>query len=126
MSNYPDNWDEIAKGIKDKNHWKCERCGVLHDPLNGYTMTVHHLIPDTFLIDSWNLACLCQRCHLTVQDRIDMDTIYLLKYTNWLSHHLGGYRRWRNRQRRRKFFIKMIFLLYCYLQKIKEWLFYEG
>lgn len=27
---YPDNWDEIAKSIKERAGWKCERCGVEH------------------------------------------------------------------------------------------------
>lgn len=125
MKEYSDNWSEIAKEVKDRNHWKCERCGHFHDPLNGYTMTVHHAIPDTFLNEKWNLMCLCQRCHLAMQDRINFDTLYLLAYENWLSPHIRGYRRWKARQKRRLLFIKFFFPLYCYLQKIKEWLFYE-
>lgn len=27
---YPDNWDEIARSIKERAGWACERCGVEH------------------------------------------------------------------------------------------------
>ena len=65
MSKYPENWDEIAKAVKDRAGWKCEWCGQPHDsdPKNGNILTVQHLDRDTENPDA-PMAALCQRCHM--------------------------------------------------------------
>ncbi len=97
---YPENWPEIAERIKEKNGCKCERCGHPHDPAAGYTLTVHHLVPDKSLCQDWNLAALCQRCHLCIQNRIDMfQRIFeFVNVSDWFKPHHEGFLEWQNRK----------------------------
>jgi len=91
---YPENWKEIARKVKEKNNWKCERCGHKHDPSNGYTLTVHHLDGNPRNCADWNLACLCQKCHLSVQARVRMEQKFwtaILPVSEWFKPHLKGY-----------------------------------
>jgi len=37
---YPENWHEIANRIKEKNQWKCERCGHKHEVESDHVLTV--------------------------------------------------------------------------------------
>lgn len=68
MSNqYPADWPEIALNIKRAACWTCEHCGHIHDPENGYCLTVHHLDGDKAHCEFDNLVALCQRCHLRIQ-----------------------------------------------------------
>lgn len=99
MNEYPDNWDEIAARIKEINGWKCERCGHPHDPENGYTLTVHHLIPDKSLCEDFNLCALCQRCHLSIQAHVVMfQTMFeFFEVATWFQPHLDGFREWKAR-----------------------------
>jgi hypothetical protein len=94
MNNYPDNWTEIAKEIKDAAGWKCERCDHPHDQASGHVLTVHHLVPDKSLCEPWNLAALCQRCHLRIQGRVDMNQMYMFPHSKWLLPHLEGFMKW--------------------------------
>ena len=101
MSEYPFNWREITTKLKDVANWKCERCGHVHDPVNGYCITVHHLFPDKSLCEDWNLAVLCQRCHLTVQARVKMEQLFfedILDVSEWFKPHLEGFRRWQEKK----------------------------
>lgn len=94
MNDYPTNWPEIAQRIKDKAGWKCERCNHVHDAPAGYCLTVHHLDGDKANCEDWNLAALCQRCHLTIQGRIKMEQMFMediLKVSDWFKPHLEGY-----------------------------------
>jgi hypothetical protein len=64
---YPPNWEEIAKWVKDNAGWRCELCKHPHEPNAGYTLTVDHLDFNPANCDYENLAALCQRCHLKRQ-----------------------------------------------------------
>lgn len=66
---YPTNWPEIAKDIKDESGWICEHCGHPHDPASGRGLTVHHLNGDKSNCRRENLVVLCQKCHLSIQGR---------------------------------------------------------
>jgi hypothetical protein len=90
-SDYPANWKEIAKAVKDAAEWKCARCGKLHDPENGYTLTVHHLDLSPENCAWWNLAPLCQRCHLHIQGKVIMEQPYLFQHSKWFLPYVGGY-----------------------------------
>lgn len=90
-TNYPENWTEIAKSVKDKNNWSCERCGHPHDSENGFTLTIHHLDGNGENNANWNLACLCQRCHLTIQGKVFLPQFYMFEHTDWFKPHLKGY-----------------------------------
>lgn len=93
-SPYPANWKEIAFRIKENAHWTCERCAKRHDPAAGYCLTVHHLDGNKANCQDWNLAALCQRCHLKIQGRVKMDQLFfldLLPVSGWFKPHLEGY-----------------------------------
>jgi len=89
---YPANWAEIAKQVKDEAGWKCERCKHPHDPTNGYTLTTAHLIPDKGNCARWNLAALCQRCHLHIQGKVDFVQPYMFPHSEWMRPHVDGFR----------------------------------
>lgn len=91
---YPDNWQEIALRIKKKAGWRCERCGFENDWESGHVLTVHHLVPEKSLVEDWNLAALCQRCHLHIQAKVDMFQEYMLSHSAWFIPHLEGFRKW--------------------------------
>lgn len=88
---YPPDWPEIAIRIKAAAGWKCERCRRRHNPAKGYTLTVHHLDLDKSNCADWNLAALCQRCHLIVQARLVLGQLYFWAAPKWLRVHLEGY-----------------------------------
>ena len=94
MNGYPDDWKEIATTIKDAAGWKCERCGKPHEPPAGYCLTVHHLDGDKSQCAAWNLAALCQRCHLSVQGRVKFQQDYLFEHTPWMKRHVEAYNVW--------------------------------
>jgi len=87
-NNYPSNWEEISRRIRERDGHKCKFCGVpqyavgwrdwrgAFVPLKDEQMvpageksirivlTVAHLNHDTQDNIDENLAALCQRCHL--------------------------------------------------------------
>ncbi len=94
MSKYPDNWKGIALRIKDKALWHCERCGHEHDIATSHVLTVHHLDGDKSNCADWNLAALCQRCHLSIQGQVKMDQLFfldVLPVSGWFKPHYEGY-----------------------------------
>lgn len=94
MNDYPANWNEIAKRIKDSAGWKCERCQHVHQIEGYYILTVHHLDGNKANCADWNLAALCQRCHLKIQGRVKMDQLFfveVLDVSPWFLPHLAGY-----------------------------------
>lgn len=88
---YPDDWEEIATRIKEAAGWKCERCAHDHDVASGHVLTVHHLDGDTTQNADWNLAALCQRCHLHFQDVPLLGQLTMLRSEPWLDKHREGY-----------------------------------
>lgn len=58
-------------------------------------LTVHHLNGVKHDCRWWNLAALCQRCHLSVQARVVMDRLFLGEHTDWFKPHAAGYYAWR-------------------------------
>jgi hypothetical protein len=92
---YPQNWDELAAAVKADAGGKCERCGHPNEVVTGYVLTVAHL--DHRLGDErWNLAALCQRCHLKYEHRIDFRQRYFLPLMSpWFVPHYRGYLLWR-------------------------------
>ena len=93
---YPDNWQEIAWAVKCREGWQCERCGAEHGSIPN-VLTVHHLDNDKSNCANWNLAALCQRCHLHVQALLSLDVavsqLPLFIDESWLTWHLREYRK---------------------------------
>lgn len=54
-------------------------------------LTVHHLTGDKADCRWWNLAALCQRCHLTIQGKVKMERGYLLEHSEWMKPYVAGY-----------------------------------
>lgn len=87
---YPDDWSDIAKRVKDAANWHCVRCGHVHDVRSGHTLTVHHFDGDKGNCDLWNLMALCQRCHLSVQARVDPSQGLMHEPAAWVIPHIVG------------------------------------
>lgn len=88
-SHYPDNWPTIAQKAKEETGWKCERCGQANEP--GHILTVHHLDMDPSNCAWWNLAVLCQQCHLHIQAKVIMERFWMLEHSEWFKPHVAGY-----------------------------------
>lgn len=88
---YTADWSAIAAKVKEEIGWRCERCGALHDTPSGYTLTVHHLDGDKSNNARWNLAALCQRCHLHIQGKVFMPQFYMFEHSEWFKPHVEGY-----------------------------------
>jgi 5-methylcytosine-specific restriction endonuclease McrA len=57
-------------------------------------LTVHHLDGNKANCRWWNLAALCQRCHLTIQGRVDMRRVYPWPHSDWFRPYAAGYYAW--------------------------------
>jgi len=54
-------------------------------------LTVHHLNGDKADLRWWNLVALCQRCHLEIQGKVNMDQVWPLEHTPWFRPYAAGY-----------------------------------
>jgi len=54
-------------------------------------LTVHHLNGDKRDCRWWNLAALCQRCHLTIQGRVVMARVWPWEHSDWFKPYVAGY-----------------------------------
>lgn len=88
---YPADWKEIARQVKEDAGWECVRCGHQHDPRTGYTLTVHHADCDKSNCRWWNLLPLCQRCHLAIQGKVILSRQWLFEHTLWFKPYVAGY-----------------------------------
>jgi 5-methylcytosine-specific restriction endonuclease McrA len=88
---YPLNWKEIAQAVKDEAGWQCIRCGHPHDVQAGYMLTVHHLDMNPANCEWWNLAALCQKCHLQIQHKVVMERTWMLPHSEWFKPYVAGY-----------------------------------
>jgi hypothetical protein len=57
-------------------------------------LTVHHLDGDKGNLRWWNLAALCQRCHLEIQAKVMMDRVYPFEHSDWFKPFVAGYYAW--------------------------------
>ncbi len=95
---YVDRWNRL-RGEHDPadKHYLFERspCDDLcthpqTDPPKQRMLTVHHLDLDKSNCADWNLAALCQGCHLSVQGRVDMHRDFDFEHTAWMVPHVQG------------------------------------
>jgi len=64
-SKYPADWDAIARKVKERAGWRCERCGTPHGTdLGRRILTVHHKDHNPANCATENLIALCDACHL--------------------------------------------------------------
>ncbi len=69
-------WDELIHGGLEAE-WR--------------VLTVHHLDGDKANCRWWNLATLCQRCHLEIQAKVVMERVYVHEHSEWFKPHAAGY-----------------------------------
>lgn len=67
------------------------RGGILTVVAQWRILTVHHLDGNKANCDWWNLLALCQRCHLTVQSRVNPQTPYFLEHSDWFKPYVAGF-----------------------------------
>jgi len=88
---YADNWKEISDLVKDESDWCCARCCSHHNVASGHVLTVHHFDGNRDNNERWNLMPLCQRCHLSVQARVDPQVGLLHEPSNWIRPYIAGF-----------------------------------
>lgn len=89
---YPVDWTDIAARVKEDAGGRCVRCDHAHDVEAGYVLTVHHFDGDRSNCDRWNLMPLCQRCHLSVQGRVDPTERLLCDTVSvWAMPYIAGF-----------------------------------
>jgi hypothetical protein len=88
---YPTDWKAIATSVKAMACWRCVRCLRRHSPATGYCLTVHHFDGDPANCELWNLMALCQRCHLSVQNRVDPRRSLLFMPSTWSIPYIAGW-----------------------------------
>jgi len=88
---YPENWEEIAKQVKDEANWRCIRCNHPHDIESGHVLTVHHLDMNPGNCAWWNVVALCQRCHLHIQHKVIMHRTWAFEHAVWFKPYVAGF-----------------------------------
>lgn len=91
---YPEGWKAFATKLKDEAGWRCVRCGHPHDPAAGYTLTVHHLSMNKAepFEHWWAFVPTCQRCHLSIQARVDLDRPWVMtEHSPWFRIYAAGF-----------------------------------
>lgn len=91
---YPPEWPAVAWLVKSLNEWCCERCGHYHTPAPPWVLTVHHLDGNKANLNAWNLAALCQRCHLRIQNRVIFMQDWPFDHSPWMARHVEGHNEW--------------------------------
>lgn len=103
LDGYPPNWEAIATRIKAAAGWRCERCQHPNSVETGHVLTVHHLDGHKANCEDWNLAALCQRCHLHIQHKVKMNQLFfseMITVSPWFKPHLEGFLKWQNEQKK--------------------------
>lgn len=54
-------------------------------------LTVHHLNEVKLDCRWWNLVALCQRCHLLIQRKVNLDTPWPWPHTPWFKPYAAGF-----------------------------------
>ena len=88
-SAYPADWKAIAVLVKKAAGWCCVRCGMPHQ--KGHVLTVHHLDLDPGNCEWYNLAALCQQCHLSIQGKVILERPWMFEHTAWFKPYVAGY-----------------------------------
>lgn len=106
-NDYTADWPTIATAVKEAAGWRCVRCGhPYHRGTDPHTcdarcrhtadgkqrvLTIDHLTGDKADNRWWNLAPLCQVCHLQIQGRVIMQRPWIWEHTPWFRPYVAGY-----------------------------------
>lgn len=88
---YPPNWPEIARSVKEGAGWKCVRCGHPHNVRAKRVLTVHHLDMNPANNEWWNIPALCQVCHLHIQAKVIMERPWMFEHSEWFKPYAAGF-----------------------------------
>lgn len=108
MSTYPPDWSAISLRVRGEAGFRCVRCGHPTDrpgqlvpcdarcthaatPVKQRMLTVHHLDGDKANCEWWNLAALCQVCHLQIQGKVIMGRTWMFGHSAWFQPYVAGY-----------------------------------
>lgn len=86
--------DRVEGGAYVRAGWlPCDRRCVGHPRHDNRlrTLTVHHLDNNKSNLRWWNLAALCQVCHLQIQAKVTMPAGYLHPHSEWFLPYVAGY-----------------------------------
>ncbi len=88
---YPSDWATIAERVKQDAGWRCVRCGHPHDIARRRVLTIHHLNLRKDDSAWFNLAPLCQACHLSIQGRVVLDRPWIFEHSEWFRPYVAGH-----------------------------------
>ena len=89
---YPADWLAIATSVKDEAGWRCVRCDAPHSRDGWRILTVHHLTGNKSDCRWWNCIPLCQRCHLSIQGRVNPERPWVMtEHTPWFRPYVAGF-----------------------------------
>ena len=81
---------DIDEPEKPVTQWLAH--GVVH--ARWRILTVHHLNADKADLRWWNLAALCQRCHLQIQNKVVMGRVWPWPHSEWFKPYAAGWYAW--------------------------------
>jgi hypothetical protein len=84
--------DQLSQGFTPEDSRRCYSADVVQAVAR--VLTVHHLDGNKLNCRWWNLAALCQRCHLTIQGRVVMSRPFFLEHSDWFKVYAAGYYAW--------------------------------
>jgi len=106
---YPVNWKEIAEAVRRQANYRCVRCGHPNDVRGDIpcdkgckleyhesdgkqrVLTVHHIDMNKANCKWWNLAALCQICHLQIQHKLNVNQMWWTSHSLWFKPYLAGF-----------------------------------
>lgn len=89
--------DENVRFLNNVGEWTTVPLNIPADAVREARwriLTVHHLNGDKHDCRWWNLAALCQRCHLQVQGKVDMRRVYAWPHSEWFKPYVAGWYAW--------------------------------
>jgi hypothetical protein len=95
MNTYNPDGKEKRRQAREEAGNKCIRCGHRHDIASRHVLTTHHFDGDKANDAWWNLLALCQRCHLSVQNRVDPSVSFFLEHSEWIKPYVAGFYAWK-------------------------------
>lgn len=88
----PPGW-EIGPSYNPINYFFVPCDGLCTHPKDGSLrmLTVHHLDMNPENCEWWNLAALCQVCHLQIQAKVIMERVWMFEHSEWFRPLVAGY-----------------------------------
>ena len=80
---------DIGKSMREGQLWEAKV------EAQWRVLTVHHLNGIKHDCRWWNLAALCQRCHLTIQAKVYMERPWTREHSEWFRPYVAGFYAWR-------------------------------